>query len=547
MARSTVRRSLLLISFLLAFLAPVATFAQTPNVSGTVVDESGAVLAGARVTLLDAKGTVVRTVVTDAAGAFNTALAPGTYTARIEASRFVPVSQPITVSGNGATPVLSVVLKAGGFSENVVVTASRAETRATETPQTMEIVDATDVRRTVAVDATDLLKKNASVDVIQYSGTLSGIGVRGFRPQFSGINKRSLLLIDGRPSGVTNLATLLLDNVARVEVLKGAASAVYGSSAMGGVVNVITRQSTGPIGGELRLGGGSFGTSDIAGRLGGRAGSRLDFDVSGRALDQRGDIRMGDGVVRESTSYETYSGSGRVGVDAGNGWRVEGRTEIYRGLDLESPPDLASGNVGQSSKDVERGSGDARLTGLFRGHELLVAGFWAGEASHTSNVTTFNPADEPYLPYLSFESDLGWSGAQIRDVFNWNAANRLVLGVDYERVTSTSRSYSRTGEAVAPFSADSNKHTVGVYFENTLRLFENRTILVAGGRVDRITTATLETRSRPTSSPRKRRSTSSARASASSRRSRGTCAGTSPSAGRSFRPTRCSSPATPRR
>ena len=138
-----------------------------------------------------------------------------------------------------------------------------------ETPQKIEVVDATDIERTVAADLTDVLKKNAGVDVVQYSGALSGIGIRGFRPQFSGINKRSLLLIDGRPSGVTNLATLLLDSVERIEVLKGAASSVYGSSAMGGVVNVITRQSRGKIAGTARVGGGSFGATDFGGRIGG--------------------------------------------------------------------------------------------------------------------------------------------------------------------------------------------------------------------------------------------------------------------------------------
>ena len=90
----------------------------------------------------------------------------------------------------GPAPPLRIVLKAGGFTESVVVTASRVDTRITETPQKMEIVDAIDIDRTVAVDATDLLKKNAGVDVIQYNGTLSGIGIRGFRPQVSGINKR---------------------------------------------------------------------------------------------------------------------------------------------------------------------------------------------------------------------------------------------------------------------------------------------------------------------------------------------------------------------
>ena len=185
-----------------------------------------------------------------------------------------------------------------------MVTGRRVETRITDTPQKVEVVDAMDIERTVAADLTDVLKKNAGVDVIQYAGVLSGIGIRGFRPQFSGINKRSLLLIDGRPSGVTNLGTLRLDGIDRIEVLKGAASSVYGSSAMGGVVNVITRRSRGKIGGTARLGGGSYGTSEFSGRVGGSASSRIDFDLGGTLFDQRDDYRMGNGEVRPATSYE---------------------------------------------------------------------------------------------------------------------------------------------------------------------------------------------------------------------------------------------------
>ena len=200
------------------------------------------------------------------------------------------------------------MLKAGGFAESVVVTARRVETRLAETPQKIEVIDATDIERSVAADLTDVLKKNSGVDVVQYTGALSGVGIRGFRPQISGINKRSLLLVDGRPSGVTNLATLLLDNVERIEVLKGAASSVYGSSAMGGVINVITRQSRGKIGGNARIGAGSFGATELAGRAGGSASSSVDFDATVNVFDQRDDIRMGNGVTRPATSYTTYDG-----------------------------------------------------------------------------------------------------------------------------------------------------------------------------------------------------------------------------------------------
>src|SRR5206468_8935487 len=55
-----------------------------------------------------------------------------------------------------------------------------------------------------------------------------------------------------------------------------------------------------------------------------------------------------------------------------------------------------------------------------------------------------NPLDVPYLPYLSFESELTWSGLQARDSWQVSRISSLVLGIDYERVTSLSRSSSST-------------------------------------------------------------------------------------------------------
>jgi vitamin B12 transporter len=494
------RSSLLNASFAFLFttciyLTTASALAQSPTaVSGVVVDQAGASVPGARVTVSNANGTIVGTTTSDAAGAFTLqGLSPGVYSVLVEMNLFVPVTQSVAAAVAGSGTPLRLVLEAGGFVDSVVVTGRRVETRLAETPQKIEVIDGTDIERSVAADLTDVLKKNAGVDVVQYSGALSGIGIRGFRPQFSGINKRSLLLIDGRPSGVTNLATLLLDGVERIEVLKGAASAVYGSSAMGGVVNVITRQSHGRIAGEARIGAGSFAASEFAGRAGGSVSSRVDFDVTGNAFDQRDDYRMGNGEVRPATRYKTYDGSLRVGVDVASAWRVDVRANGYRGRDIMTPGDIASGINAQGSKDLERSTQDARLTGRLGAHALFFTGYGATEASHTSNVTTTNPLDRPYLPYLSFESDLRWIGLQARDSWAWSTLNSLVLGADYEKVTSISRSFTRTGARAAPFSADSNKRAAGFYIENTLRLGRGRTVVTAGGRVDRIATETLDT------------------------------------------------------
>jgi vitamin B12 transporter len=489
-------RPIPLVFLLLSFLvpAPLALAQGTLRVSGVVLDEANGAIAGARVTVSDAKGGILQATTSDAAGAFILrALPPGTYSVVIEMNLFTPTTQSVTVPSSGSAATLRVVLKTGGFSEGVVVTARRVETRLAETPQKIEIIDATDIERSVAADVTDVLKKNAGVDVIQYTGALSGIGIRGFRPQISGINKRSLLLINGRPSGVTNLASLLVDNVERIEVLKGAASAVYGSSAMGGVVNVITRQSQGKISGNARIGGGSFGASEFAGRAGGSASSRVDLDVNASAFDQRDDFRMGNGVTRPATNYQTYDGAGRLGVTLPNGWRLDGQVDVYRGRDISTPPDIAAGTIGQGSKNIERNTGDVRATGRAGAHDLSLTGYRATESSHSSNVTTSNPLDLPFLPFLSFESELSWAGAQAKDSWNWSRLSSVVLGLDYEKVTSLSRSYTRTGDQSAPFSANSNKRTLGFYGENTLRLRDGRTIVAVGARLDRITNETVAT------------------------------------------------------
>ena len=145
-------------------------------------------------------------------------------------------------------------------------------------------------------------------------------------------------------------------------MLKGAASAVYGSSAMGGVVNVITRQSRGKARRQRRGSApGSFGASEFAGRAGGKRLARgVDFDVTANMFDQRDDIRMGNGETRPATSYRTYDGGGRLGVRFSR--RIGASTaqlNSYRGRDIARRPTSSSGTIGQGSKDIERMTGDA--------------------------------------------------------------------------------------------------------------------------------------------------------------------------------------------
>lgn len=504
---TTVGMRIVWFALLVALVLPVraATAGESGPVSGAVEDELGGGIAGAIVTVVDAGGKTVATATTDASGAFALAvLPPGTYSVLTKSDLF-ETTQVSLVVGTDDSPKLRIKLKIAGLTDSLVVTGRRVETRLSETPQQIQMVTREDIERSVGVDVTDVLKKNSGVDVIQYPGLLSGVGMRGFNPEFSGINKRSLLLIDGRPSGVTNLASLLLENVDHVEVLKGPASAVYGASAMGGVINVITKSSRGPITGTARLGYQSFSTTDLGVNVGGSLSSRIDFNVSANAFNQRDDYHVGNGVdkrpgyelepngVYQYSSYRNNDMWVRVGADLSRTWRVDGRVNFYQARDVQNPGDVFFDSARLSNKDFDRSTSDVRLQGQMGKHVLSSTFYVAGEDNHSTTVKSTTPADQPYVPFLSSESFLDWKGFQAQDSWAWLKSNNLVLGFDSELVTSKSKRYANTGDRIGPFSADSTKRTFGVYAENTLRLNEGSTVVSLGGRVDSIRTEALDT------------------------------------------------------
>lgn len=488
-------------------LAPTHVMADEPRaIRGVVVDELGGAIVGAQITIRDAAGAPVRTMTADASGTFLLeGLPPGKYEVLAENTLFEPVRMNVVVNDDANEEVLRIRLKIAGLTDCVVVSGRRVESKLSETPQQIQIVTREDIERSVAVDLTDVLKKNSGVDVIQYPGLLSGVGMRGFNPEFSGINKRSLLLIDGRPSGVTNLASLLLDNVDHVEVLKGPASSIYGASAMGGVINVITKRSRGPIAANVRLGAQSFGTSDLAGKVGGSLSSRVDFDASFNAFNQRDDYRVGSGedkragyelgsrAVYPYSSYNSNDGWVRLGADVSRTWRIDGRVNVYRARDVQNPGDVFAEGTRTSRKNFDRSTSDMRVQGQLGRHVLSTTAYTAGEESQTTSVKSTNPAEQPYLPFLSFEGILDWKGLQVQDAWSWWRGNSLVAGIDSELVTSQTRRYLGTGERIGPFAADNRKRTVGAYAENTLTIKNGFTVIALGGRVDNIRTETRDT------------------------------------------------------
>ncbi|MBZ2178649.1 MAG: TonB-dependent receptor [Acidobacteria bacterium] len=156
-----------------------------------------------------------------------------------------------------------------------VVSASRTEELQEESPTKVEAVTREQMLNTGYERVSDALQEIPGVLVRR--GSTSTVGGE----QIQGIDSRQVLVLqDGLPivgargikSGAVNLNRQTSDRLARVEVAKGSGSSTYGSDAMGGVINMITREPSSPFEAGVSASGGSLGMVDVRGDLGGRRG-----------------------------------------------------------------------------------------------------------------------------------------------------------------------------------------------------------------------------------------------------------------------------------
>ena len=143
----------------------------------------------------------------------------------------------------------------------VVITATRAERPAQEVLVDQVVIDAAEIARSGASSLTELLRARAGIEISQNGGpgAISGVFLRGTK------TAQTLVLVDGvrieNPSGGGgNLEYMPLSVIERVEVIRGPASALYGSAAIGGVIQIFTRAGTGPATSAL-LAAGTQGSS----------------------------------------------------------------------------------------------------------------------------------------------------------------------------------------------------------------------------------------------------------------------------------------------
>ena len=243
---TAVSRIALFVGFIAFALLPRASHAQNPSVTDSLVRLTVQVVHD------DApvEGAVVRAgrtgAQTDARGVAALRLPAGRITVSAARLGLRPDSTTITLQAGVDTSITFVLLEQAAVIETVVVSATRAERRVEDTPLRVEVIDEEEIAEKVAMTPGDIammLNETSGLRVQTTSPSLGGANVR-----IQGlVGRYSLILADGLPlyggqAGGLGLLQIPPVDLGRVEVIKGSASALYGPSALGGVVNLLSRR-----------------------------------------------------------------------------------------------------------------------------------------------------------------------------------------------------------------------------------------------------------------------------------------------------------------
>jgi vitamin B12 transporter len=359
------------------------------------------------------------------------------------------------------------------LQHEVVVTATRLDTPLREVASAITVLTRTDLERMHVTFVLDALRDAIGLTVVRNGGpgSASSVLIRGAN------SEHVLVLLDGvplndpiNPSHSFDLAHLTLDGVERIEILRGPQSPLYGSDALGGVINILTAQGSGKPNLRLRTSAGSFGTVTGAADFRGSSGPfRYVFSLSRESTNG---VSAADSALAGNTEkdgYRNWTFSGRAGLVLSGGTEID---LMARGVSDRTDIDSFGGAYGDDPNSIQTyASGFVRA----QARTLFAGGRWESKLGISYNrssrkndnpVDSVHPYDSEAARYQSSRARIDWQN----NVFI-SSDHTLSLGAEFERETGNSDYLSMS--AWGPYESafpDRRADEAGVYVQDQFRL-----------------------------------------------------------------------------
>jgi vitamin B12 transporter len=392
--------------------------------------------------------------------------------------------------------------------DTVVVTAGRRAETVREVTSNITVINSATIERSTAIELGELLRQQGfQTYSAGAGGATTTVYIRGMGSSSMGVdatNYFSLLLLNGHRTGNLDVGLINLANIDRIEIIRGPAAVQYGTTALGGVINVITKRGEGPLSGSLEVGAGSVIRHKESVSLSG-AYSGFDFAFGG-TFASLADYRTGAGNIWRNNSVKD-----KYGIDADFGYSFMDTHRIGFHVNYNVVNDgRAPGGGYPTTKDYpyKFGNNDNKnYTGVlaYEGATPDKTLSWAlsyvkGRDVHDSqgfadpsdpSSTYWGPA--PLYPEINYITHNVLKLEQIQAQVTYDDLGLLsfTTGIDYSE-QKTQMGYSLT----LPTTSLKN---YAFYALGKVRLAGNRLIFSLGGREDKFKMSTTDVSSKHSS------------------------------------------------
>lgn len=313
----------------------------------------------------------------------------------------------------------------------IVVTATRSEQSASDVGQSVSVIDEKSLITRQSDVMVDVLRTVPGVSFVRNGGvgTSTSLFIRGAE------SDHTVTLIDGvklndpsSPGGGFNFGNMLVGNITHVEVLRGSQSIVWGSQAIGGVVNLTTAEPTDEFTGAARAEYGSNNTAQVdlnaSQRLGRVAASigLTGYDTDG--ISAFNESRGG----REDDSYRNFGANAKFKIDIADNVSLDLRgwySKAKVGIDGFAPPTFALGDTREYANTRE-------VVGYSGLNFNLLDGRFRNRIAFAYTDTARDNQDPDSTPRETFDADGSNSRLEYQGTFEFNGKFETVFGIESE-------------------------------------------------------------------------------------------------------------------